>query len=592
MPRFLDVTDTSAARTALGAVGKDDLVIDFRDHGLIGDGTSRPLSGLYGTLAEAQDDYPSALDLTDELDWAAIQSAADANPGGSFIVPSTVHAIINRPINLTDSSKWTVDGVIENIWPRNTPTAAQWRSNVFHGGMMHPWVLTDNEGHWTTYSLDDIAEGDRSVTVTDPTGLTLTVGEKVIVRSSTGQHDYNSGNARIYDYCQFNKVESYDPVTGVVTFEVPIGETVGSTSTMTGPVLCVNPGSSDPQTNLPYQVLDGWELSGRGTLIGYSPFGYKTGMWNCRVQIRAECQMMMSANACNRSHFEITGTFTSRIVEVAMFSWESTFILDGVYKPDPEAIVYPTITIHEQSTGINMDVRGYRGSDHLGDATSVMFQDKGIRSKVRAELYDYSPGGPSYVAYIGSTQFTNRPVVGGDYDFFIRSGGSSKANYLLVGSSSVDDTAHPQRLRWRMDAISEGAAPSYLDRVTNGTLMVRGDSVADAVRCNLASTAIEAPENAIVLAGTVAGAVTYTANTETLVSSYTLTGPKFGDHVEVTSQMLQAPTSGTYGDLYLTATVSGANAVRVYVRNRSGTDVVFPAGNIFFVFLRWKRCRP
>lgn len=39
------------------------------------DGTSKPLSGYYGTLAAAQVDYPHASALTDELDWAIGQAA-------------------------------------------------------------------------------------------------------------------------------------------------------------------------------------------------------------------------------------------------------------------------------------------------------------------------------------------------------------------------------------------------------------------------------------------------------------------------------------------------------------------------------------
>lgn len=60
----------------------------------INDGASRPLSGFFGTLAEAQAAYPHATALTDELAWAACQAAvtvAEANTyGGSSSYGGTV----------------------------------------------------------------------------------------------------------------------------------------------------------------------------------------------------------------------------------------------------------------------------------------------------------------------------------------------------------------------------------------------------------------------------------------------------------------------------------------------------------------------
>lgn len=47
------------------------------DFGAVADGKSHPLSETYGTLAEAQLDYPSAIALTDEKDWCAWQGAIE-----------------------------------------------------------------------------------------------------------------------------------------------------------------------------------------------------------------------------------------------------------------------------------------------------------------------------------------------------------------------------------------------------------------------------------------------------------------------------------------------------------------------------------
>ena len=66
--------------------------INVRDYGAIGDGSSHPLSDHYGTLADAQLFYPHATSLSDEMDWAALQAAANAATaagGGRVHVPHT-----------------------------------------------------------------------------------------------------------------------------------------------------------------------------------------------------------------------------------------------------------------------------------------------------------------------------------------------------------------------------------------------------------------------------------------------------------------------------------------------------------------------
>jgi hypothetical protein len=63
---------------------------NVRDYGAIGDGASHPLSDHYGTLAAAQRFYPPATSLSDEVDWAALQTAvnaATAAGGGRIHVP-------------------------------------------------------------------------------------------------------------------------------------------------------------------------------------------------------------------------------------------------------------------------------------------------------------------------------------------------------------------------------------------------------------------------------------------------------------------------------------------------------------------------
>lgn len=590
--QLITAASAAAARVAISTTKQDQLVIDFRDHGLVGDGTSRPLSGLFDYLSEAQAVYPAALSLDNELDWAAMQSAIDANPGGSFLIHSEVHAITNRPLVPTDFSTWQLDGIIENVWPRNTPSFGQFRSNVIMAGNIHPYILkTTNTDTWDTYALNDTTVGDRQVTVTTPAGLSLASGDIVIVRSDTNPVDVGL-TGRMYDFVQFNKVTSYNSGTGVVTLELPMGETVAAAATLTGPTLCVNT-SIDPSNNLPWKVLDGWSLHGRGTLIGGTPLGDKMGMWRCRVQIRSECQDLLSAQAAVKCHFDVSGTFTNRCLEVKFAAWESTWIVDGVYKPDTGFTPLTTISIGEQATGNDIHVRCHRGTDH--SANVRIFEDFSIRSKIRAELYDYSTGGQTEVVALRSTSHLGRPPSGNDYDFLIRTITGSKTGYLSIGSDANNDTvlndADPRFCRWNIDARSSTTAPAYLEKVVrNGGSMVRGHVVADTVRANPTS-GIEVPENAVVNVATIAGAVTYTANTTVLLGSYTLSGVKSGDCVDATLQMLQSPSSGTFGDLYVTATISAGSTVRVYIQNRSGTDVVFPAGNILYLYLAWKRHR-
>jgi len=72
----------SVARNML-AKGRDN--VNVRDFGALCDGTSRPLSTLYGSLVAAQADYPSAAALTDELDSVAIQKCFDAVASGTRV---------------------------------------------------------------------------------------------------------------------------------------------------------------------------------------------------------------------------------------------------------------------------------------------------------------------------------------------------------------------------------------------------------------------------------------------------------------------------------------------------------------------------
>lgn len=77
--------------------------IDPGDFGLIADGSSHPLSSRYGTLTEAQADYPFASDLQQEIDYCACQLASNIAFGEAGNEHGT-QAHLNRRIHLPAGS--------------------------------------------------------------------------------------------------------------------------------------------------------------------------------------------------------------------------------------------------------------------------------------------------------------------------------------------------------------------------------------------------------------------------------------------------------------------------------------------------------
>lgn len=81
-------------------------VFSVKDFGAIGDGSSHPLSERFSSLAEAQAVYPHATALTEQIDWAAIQSAintavATAKPA-SIYLPDGKY-LVNKRITVNPS---------------------------------------------------------------------------------------------------------------------------------------------------------------------------------------------------------------------------------------------------------------------------------------------------------------------------------------------------------------------------------------------------------------------------------------------------------------------------------------------------------
>lgn len=118
-------TGTQAASTVTVSLGDDrtvtgladylanNAVFNVKDYGAIGDGSSHPLSGVYSTLADAQEVYPDATALTDEIDWCAIMKAVGQVPtttgGGLVRIPAGTYRL-HTSIDLTDHNNIALVG--------------------------------------------------------------------------------------------------------------------------------------------------------------------------------------------------------------------------------------------------------------------------------------------------------------------------------------------------------------------------------------------------------------------------------------------------------------------------------------------------
>jgi hypothetical protein len=94
---FLQFLQAGTGAVARGAQDKMRDWVSVKDFGAIGDGLSHLLSARFGTLALAQAQYPSALALTDEIDWCAFAAALAAS-NSVFVPPGNFR--VNRPIPL------------------------------------------------------------------------------------------------------------------------------------------------------------------------------------------------------------------------------------------------------------------------------------------------------------------------------------------------------------------------------------------------------------------------------------------------------------------------------------------------------------
>lgn len=92
---------------------------NVKDYGAIGDGILHPLSEFYASLAAAQVDYPAARDLTDSIDWAAIQLvlnkftplSSNSLSGPRRILIPQGRYMINRQLEASAPAALTIKGI-------------------------------------------------------------------------------------------------------------------------------------------------------------------------------------------------------------------------------------------------------------------------------------------------------------------------------------------------------------------------------------------------------------------------------------------------------------------------------------------------
>lgn len=89
---------------------KNQDTVTASDFGAIADGTYHPLSERYATLASAQSSYPFVTALTQSIDYAALQAAANATSTATLGAPGEFHLngsgayVITNPINIATAT--------------------------------------------------------------------------------------------------------------------------------------------------------------------------------------------------------------------------------------------------------------------------------------------------------------------------------------------------------------------------------------------------------------------------------------------------------------------------------------------------------
>ena len=442
--------------------------IDLRDWGAVGDGTSRPLSQSFPTLAAARARFPKATALTDETDWAAAQSCSYANPGRTIVVPDGVDLVTNLPIDVRTGQTWTVDGTISNRAPRGQAGRRADAGNVFRVGNMHPVILNPASPYcWPVLDIAPVAAGDTTVTLTDPSAvaaqdLPLGPGAFVVVRADS--HPVPAARGTIYDFQQIDKVVSWDPASGQLELTEPIKVAIAAPAKV-----CVNPGAVDPTTAVPqpFWMADGVTIGGSGTLAGLTPFGTKMGAWHSSLTAAGDFQTLGSSQAFVRCDIDVRGTFSDRLLEVKFAAQDSRVRAVGRYVPSPTVPApAPSISIGEQANGLDVYVELTRGPDFEAHtvAMDVYAQDVSVSGRIE----DLAPHVSGPVVLVRSTLNTGRPPSDIDLSGLSIVAAPGRSSYVQVGVKALHP-GEPVGVDAAVTARSTGAPPPRAVHVLQGT---------------------------------------------------------------------------------------------------------------------------
>jgi len=134
-------------------------IVSAKDFGAICNGSSHPLSSLYGTLAAAQVQYPFATSLTQEIDGMAIQSAINSYTGG--VTGGVIHlgigvCLTSIQLNTLDKANLYIKGEGINatvIKPANALTSIFALGNSGTANIGISDLLIDNTAFPTTNGI-------------------------------------------------------------------------------------------------------------------------------------------------------------------------------------------------------------------------------------------------------------------------------------------------------------------------------------------------------------------------------------------------------------------------------------------------------
>lgn len=176
------------------ATRANDHGINIKEFGAIGDGSSHPLSGIYGTLAAAQAVYPFVDDLTMEVDWAATQAAIDyAYSSGQQVTycpgvtaPNASYQLslpifVDKPGNFRGSNpKWVIGTTYANN-AAVTWNGVPWTS-LGAGNVGQAPTLGLNGGDPT---MGNVQISNASPAVVSWPGVPLTPGSAIVLNASS-----------------------------------------------------------------------------------------------------------------------------------------------------------------------------------------------------------------------------------------------------------------------------------------------------------------------------------------------------------------------------------------------------------------------